>query len=283
MEREHGSLVRGMRAARRERLQAQAQALRGGGKAMAGSAFVSLDGGVGELPRMLVDRLGDDGVSLRTGVGVEAVVRDGARFVLRLAAGSTLEADAVLLAVPGYAAAPVVRALDAEVAAALARIGYGSTATVFLGYRREEIRHPLAGVGFVVPRASRRPVLAGTWVSSKWAHRAPEGHVLLRLFLGGTWGEDLLSGSDDDLVQAARGELRTLMGIDAEPRLTRVFRFAQSSAQMRVGHVAAMRTMHARLAEIAPGLRVAGGGYDGVGIPDCIRQGEDAGKALTAS
>ena len=72
------------------------------------------------------------------------------------------------------------------------------------------------------------------------------------------------------------------MGIDAEPRLARVFRFARSSAQMRVGHLAAMRSIHARLAEVAPGLLVAGGGYDGVGIPDCIRQGEDAGKALAA-
>jgi protoporphyrinogen/coproporphyrinogen III oxidase len=282
MEREHGSLVRGMRAAQRERLRAQAQAVNGGGKAMVGSAFVSLDGGVGELPRVLAERLGADGVSLRAGVGVEAIVRDGARFVARLAAGSTLEADAVLLAVPGYAAAPLVEALDAEVAASLARIGYGSTATVFLGYRRDEIQHPLAGVGFVVPRAARRPALAGTWVSSKWAQRAPEGHVLLRLFLGGAWGESLLSGSDDDLVRAARGELRALMGIDAEPRLARVFRFARSSAQMRVGHLAAMRSIHARLAEVAPGLLVAGGGYDGVGIPDCIRQGEDAGKALAA-
>jgi oxygen-dependent protoporphyrinogen oxidase len=280
MEREHGSLVRGMRAAQRERLRAQAQAANGGGQAMAGSAFVSLDGGVGELPRVLAEHLGADGVSLRAGVCVDAVVRDGARFIVRLAAGSTLVADAVLLAVPGCAAAPLVEALDAEVAASLARIAYGSTATVFLGYRRDEIQHPLAGVGFVVPRAARRPALAGTWVSSKWAHRAPEGHVLLRLFLGGAWGESLLSGSDDDLVRAARGELRALMGIDAEPRLAKVFRFAQSSAQMRVGHLVAMRSIHARLAEVAPGLLVAGGGYDGVGIPDCIRQGEDAGKVL---
>jgi oxygen-dependent protoporphyrinogen oxidase len=280
MERQHGSLVRGMLAAKRERLAAQARAGQGGGKGMTGSAFVSLDGGVGELPRALAESLGADGVSLRTGVAVDSLARGPGGFLVRLAEGSTVEADAVLLAVPGHAAGKLVEALDAEVAASLARIAYGSTATVFLGYRRDEVGHPLAGVGFVVPRAAKRPSLAGTWVSSKWDHRAPEGHVLLRMFLGGAWGGELLSGSDDDLVEVARGELRALMGIDAEPRLTKVFRFAQSSAQMRVGHLAAMRAIHGRLAEVAPGLRVAGGGYDGVGISDCIRQGDEAGGAL---
>lgn len=282
MERQYGSLVRGMRAGGRERMKAQAQAGEAGGKGMAGSAFVSLQGGVGELPRTLVERLEADGVSLRSGVAVEAIARSGAGFAVRLATESTLDADAVLLAVPGYAAARLVEPLDAQLAGALSKIVYGSTATVFLGYRRDEVGHPLAGVGFVVPRAAERPALAGTWVSSKWDYRAPEGHVLLRLFLGGAWGEGLLSGSDDDLVRLARGELRALMRIEAEPRLAKVFRFERSSAQMRVGHLAAMRAIHARLVEVAPGLSVAGGGYDGVGIPDCIRQGEDAGKALLA-
>ena len=157
---------------------------------------------------------------------------------------------------------------------------FGSTATVFLGYRSADVRHPLDGVGFVVPRAAGRPILASTWVSSKWAGRAPEGHVLLRGFFGGAWGEDVLSQDDDGLVRIARTELRTLMGLDAEPVLKRVFRFEKASAQMRVGHLATMRTLRERLEAVAPGLRIAGGGYDGVGIPDSIRQGEEAGRAL---
>jgi protoporphyrinogen/coproporphyrinogen III oxidase len=152
---------------------------------------------------------------------------------------------------------------------------------VFLGYRRGHVAHPLDGVGFVVPRAAGRPILAGTWVSSKWDGRAPDGSVLLRVFVGGPLGEDLVARDDDEsLVRVARGELRALMGIDAEPTLSRVFRFERASAQMRVGHLARMRCIHARLASAAPGVRVAGGGYDGVGIPDCIRQGQDAGRAM---
>jgi oxygen-dependent protoporphyrinogen oxidase len=118
--------------------------------------------------------------------------------------------------------------------------------------------------------------MACTWISSKWEGRAPEGHVLLRVFLAGS------SQADAALVSTARAELRTLMGLEAEPCMTRVFRFEHSSAQMRVGHLVTLRTIRTRLKTAAAGLRVAGGGYDGVGIPDCIRQGEEAGRAMVS-
>jgi oxygen-dependent protoporphyrinogen oxidase len=153
---------------------------------------------------------------------------------------------------------------------------------VFLGYRRSEVAHPLDASGFLVPRAAERPILAGTWVSSKWSGRAPEGHVLLRVFVGGPLAAAILAQDDAELVRVARGELRTLMGLTAEPVLSRVFRFERGSAQMRVGHATAMRAIRERLATLGHGLAIAGGGYDGIGIPDCIRQGQDAAAALVA-
>lgn len=277
MEHEHGSLVRGMRAAARERARAQAAA---GGKGAAGSAFVSLEGGVGALVDALVARLRAEGATLRDRTVVDGLARRGDRWTVRLATGETMEADAVVLGVPGYAAARLVEPLAADVARSLSGIAYGTTATVFLGYRRSEVAHPLDGVGFVVPRAARRPILASTWVSSKWDGRVPDGHVLVRAFFGGPSGGDALRSSDEGLVALARAELEALMGIAAEPRMARVYRFERASAQMRVGHLATMRVIHERLARVAPGLRVAGGGYDGVGIPDCIRQGQEAVGAL---
>ena len=134
--------------------------------------------------------------------------------------------------------------------------------------------------GIYLARLSCATSRTGWRSSSKWRGRAPEGHVLLRAFFGGAAGEEILGSADDELVRVARSEIRALMGIDAEPRLTRVFRFARASAQMRVGHLPRMREVRERLASRAPGLLVAGGGYDGFGIPDCIRQGEDAARAL---
>ncbi len=260
MEQEHGSLVRGMLAARRAR----------GGA----SPFLSLEGGTHALVDALVDRLREDGVSLRTGMPVEGLTRADGAWSARLEGGERLEADAVLLAAPAHAAAKLVGDVDAELSRALGSIAFGSSTTVFLGYRRSDVANPLDGVGFVVPRAAGRAIMACTWISSKWEGRAPEGHVLLRVFVAG------VDRDDASLVTTARAELATLMGIDAEPTMARVFRFDHSSAQMRVGHLVTLRTIRHRLRDAAPGLLVAGGGYDGVGIPDCIRQGEEAGRAL---
>jgi oxygen-dependent protoporphyrinogen oxidase len=273
MEQTRGSLVLGMLAARRERARRE----------QGGSAFVSLRGGVGELVSALVEALRSRGVLLRPDSPVTALTRveGGAGWTLDGAGGERISADAVLLAIPAGAAARVLPpAADGDLRAGLASIVYGSTASVFLGFARKDVAHPLDGVGFVVPRAMGRPILAGTWVSSKWSDRAPEGSVLLRVFVGGPRGEELAAGGDDTLERVARSELLSLMGLDAEPTLVRVFRFPRASAQMRVGHLARMRSVHQRLALAAPGVRIAGGGYDGVGIPDCIRQGQEAGRAL---
>jgi oxygen-dependent protoporphyrinogen oxidase len=268
MEHQHGSLVRAMRAA-------------GRGRAGGGSAFTSLEGGTEDLVRALVERLQADGVTMHRGAGALSIARRGeARYTVHFGADRVLECETVLLAVPAHAAASLVAPLDEVAARVLASISYASTATVFFGYRQEDVAHPLDGVGFVVPRAAGRPILAGTWVSSKWRGRAPEGHVLLRAFFGGAAGEEILRAGDDELVRVARSELGALMGIDAEPRLTKVYRFERASAQMCVGHLSRMRDVRERLATRAPGLLMAGSGYDGFGIPDCIRQGEEAAKAL---
>ncbi|MDP9034646.1 MAG: protoporphyrinogen oxidase, partial [Myxococcota bacterium] len=221
------------------------------------------------------------GASLRADVAATSVLRgSGGAWTVELATGEHVDADTVLLAVPAHAAARLARTVDEELARSLASLRSGSTAAVFLGYRRADVAHPLDGVGFVVPRALGRPILAGTWVSSKWRARAPQDDVLLRAFLGGQDGEALLGRSDDELAQVARDELRALMGLEGQPLLSRVFRFAGASAQMQVGHLAAMRALHERVRRVAPGLRVAGGGYEGIGIPDCVRQGTAAGRAM---
>jgi oxygen-dependent protoporphyrinogen oxidase len=271
MEREHGSLVMGMRAAKRARKRDP--------KANGGSAFLSLQGGVATLVEALVDRLERGGVALRTGCAAQAVSKTSDAWRIAVPEGS-LDADSVLLAVPGPIAAHLLSGVDRTVSDALAAMQYTSTATVFLAYRRTDLSAPLDGVGFVVPRSLGRPILAGTWVSSKWAGRAPEGHVLLRVFLGGSAGEDVLARDDSGLSDLARSELKLLMGLDAPPLWSRVFRFDRASAQMRVGHLVRMRRLRERMAAVAPGVRVAGGGYGVVGIPDCINEGREAGRAM---
>jgi protoporphyrinogen/coproporphyrinogen III oxidase len=125
----------------------------------------------------------------------------------------------------------------------------------------------------------RRALLAGTWVSSKWPGRAPEGHVLLRGFLGGGRDPHRLEHSDSELIESARSELSELLDITGEPLVARLFRWTRQSPQFEVGHLQRLASIEQRIAGI-PGLFVTGSGFRAIGIPDCIADGrETAGRA----
>ena len=173
----------------------------------------------------------------------------------------------------------MLRYVDPGLAHLLEEIPYASSGTVSLAYRRSDVRHPLDGFGFVVPHAERRPIIACTFSSVKYAGRAPEGHVLLRVFLGGALNEAVLEGDDAALVQTARDEIGPLLGITAEPRFARVARHARAMPQYHVGHSARAQAIEHAVAR-HPGLRLAGGAYRGVGISDCVRSGEEAAETL---
>jgi oxygen-dependent protoporphyrinogen oxidase len=160
----------------------------------------------------------------------------------------------------------------------LAAIPHVSTATVFFAFDRDAVEHDLDGVGFIVPRGEGQ-IIAATWVSSKWDERAPEGQVLMRAFVGGSRGDvDVERTSDATVVRIAVSELRRLMGPLGEPKFSRVFKYVRTNSQPIVGHAARLERI-ARQLEHLPGLFVANGAYEGVGIPDCIKQGRAAAAA----
>ena len=163
----------------------------------------------------------------------------------------------------------------ASAAADLSSIEYVSTATASLAFRRDRVAHDLTGFGFVVPRAENRPVMATTWSSSKFPGRAPEGHVLLRSFLGRAGIEAAAQLDDAEMTKVVRAELREVMGITAEPEFAQVFRWPRGMPQYRVGHVELVDRIEAGVAR-APGIELAGGAYHGIGIGDCLREGAAA-------
>jgi len=131
------------------------------------------------------------------------------------------------------------------------------------------------GLGLVAPAAARRPLIACTYASRKFPGRAPEGHELLRAFVGGALRADILARDDAALVDAVRGELLALAGITAAPELTRVHRHRLAMPQYAVGHLERVAAIEARAAAL-PGFALAGAAYRGVGVPDCVRSGEAA-------
>ncbi len=272
LEVKYGSLTRGMLASRRNG--AKSAPSGNGHKPL--SVFMSLRGGTGELVDALLARLTGE---LRLNTRIERLARDTeGGYTLVTAAGETLRADAVILAVPAFAAEALTRDLAPDVANALTSIRYVSTGTVSLAFRVADIRRPLAGFGLVVPTSERRPINAVTWSSLKFDGRAPEGCALLRIFFGGSRSPQSMELDDDALLATVRDQLREFMGIEAPPLFHRIYRWQRSNAQYDVGHLERIAALEAAL---PAGLYVTGSPYRGVGLPDCIRQSQEtAGKVI---
>ena len=152
--------------------------------------------------------------------------------------------------------------------------------TVSLAFRRESVQHPLNGSGFVVPRVEKTGIMAGSWLSSKWPNRAPEGFVLLRAFLGGARDPEAIIRPDPDIVSTAMNALRPLLGLSGEPLFTRIYRWERANAQHEVGHLDRMAAIDHLLAS-RPGLFITGSGFRGVGIPDCIADGRATARQVS--
>lgn len=262
LELEHGSLLRGLAE------EAPAQGT-------AHPPFLTLHGGMDVLPAALARSL--ERTETLTGTRARALRRAGEAYEVVLEGGAALEADAVVLAVPAFAVAELVADLDAELAAEHAAIPYSSSAVVTLAFGPED-QPALDGYGYVVPRAEGSDVLACTWTSNKWEGRAPEGYVLVRVYLGRFGERDVTGLGDDALLAAALEELR-LVGVVSEPRLLRIHRWPRGMPQYVLGHVERVARIE-RALERHPGLALAGAAYRGVGIPDCIRSGEDAAQVV---
>jgi oxygen-dependent protoporphyrinogen oxidase len=201
--------------------------------------------------------------------------------VIHVDGGQPVRARAVILAIPAFAAAELIRPIDADIAAACGAIRYLSTSTVVFAFPRDAVHHDLHGTGFVVPRAEGLSITAGAWISSKWPQRAPEGVALLRAFLGGARDPDVLQKSDAQLIQAALSDLSRILDIRGEPTMTRVYRWNRSSPQQEVGHAELMQRIDAGLSR-HPGLFVSAAGFRGVGIPDCIADARSTASAAAA-
>ncbi len=240
-----------------------------------GTLFRTLKGGLGTLTAKL-----SEGLTVRQGE-VEAIERTASGFRIRVR-GDWADASSVILACPAWAAAGLLSSLDERLGELLREIPYTSSVTVAMCYDAGTFDGRRAGHGFLVPRVERRRMAACTFVDAKFDFRAPADRVLLRCFFGGAGDDQVLNESDETLTGMAREELRPILGLTAAPLFTSISRWPRSMAQYTVGHSARLKEIQARVAAI-PGLYLAGNGYTGIGIPDCIRMGRAAAAGLVSN
>jgi oxygen-dependent protoporphyrinogen oxidase len=281
LEQQYGSVIKGMR-------EAQAKTKKGMPRKSPGassSLFMTLRNGLGELIETLTQRLIDRGVQLMTGSGcreIQASPQNRGSFLVTLDNDAILTADAVVLATPAFQTAPMIRQLEPEVANLLEQIPYTSTATISLAYPTEAVEGHIQGFGFVVPRKEQRPLLAGTWTSLKWPYRSQKGETLIRGYVGGRGREHILENDDTKLVESVCQELQTIVGITASPNYTEVHRWDRGMPQYTVGHQARVAKIQ-ELLRPRPTLQISGAGLSGIGIPDCIREGNRVAGNLVKS
>ena len=253
--------------------------------------FLTLASGMETLPRRLADQLAARGVQFITACATEVRQRPDHGWDVSLrsagvdaAAGATslpatIEADAVIVAVPSTKAAELLRPCDPTLATALAAIEYAGSAIVSLGFAREDVAHPLDAAGVVVPRREGRRILAVSFSSQKFPGRAPEGSVLMRTFVGGALDPETAALDDGRLLPLVLAELRDVLGVRGAPRLVQIDRWRGAMPQYTVGHADRVATIQ-RLISTHPGLALAGAAYEGVGIPQVIASGQAAAASL---
>jgi protoporphyrinogen/coproporphyrinogen III oxidase len=270
MEREFGNLTRGVK-------EKMTKAKRKGTGARYGM-FVAPHEGMSSLIDAIARRLPDNCVQLHS--PIKQIVRCEDQWQLTIDGDSEpRKFDALILATRATNAATLLRDVDEKLADELGSISYASAAVPVFGYRRDQIAHALDGFGLVVPFVEKRRILSASFTSIKFAGRAPDGSVLIRVFIGGACQEELVSLSDEELFEIAERELAELLGIQGEPHLRELVRWNKAMPQYHLGHLDRVARIEARAASL-PSFALAGNAYRGVGIPFCVHSGELAAERV---
>ena len=240
------------------------------------SLFMTLQDGLGEMVDAVIKKSPD--IQFKSGTKVVELGKNKERWHVKLDDGSENEVDAVIVATPGSVTAKLLKNIAPDSAELLNNIHYVSTATVTLGYKKEGFSHSLNGFGFVVPKIEGCSILACTWTSSKFPHRAPKGHVMIRCYVGGALQEEIAEKDAETLEALVRNDLQQIMGITETPVFCKVFKNNKSNVQYHVNHSQKIDSIMEDLKNY-PGLFLAGSAYRGIGIPDCIQNGNLAAES----
>lgn len=269
LEQEHGSLIRGAFARRNT----------SGGPQ--GRMF-SFPEGLEELPRTLAASLGD---AVRLQTEIRTIRQHGSHWEIEFVSGGVVHRELfsdVICALPADALArlhfegvPQPARLEG-----LKQIEHPPVASVFLGYERSQVAHPLDGFGVLVPEVENGRILGALFSSSLFPGRAPEGHVALTSFVGGTRQPELAALPEDELVQSVRDELGRLLGAHGQPAFVHVHRWPRAIPQYTLGYRRHKETL-AEFEASAPGLFIGGNCRDGISLANCIAAGQRLATAVS--
>ncbi|WP_100371953.1 protoporphyrinogen oxidase [Bacillus sp. FJAT-45037] len=273
LEAKHGSLIKGLQATRGKQTTNKQET--GKKKGM----FLTFKRGLQSFSDAIESKLDAD--SIHTGVTIQAINKISDRYELTFADGQTKTYDQVIITTPPHITAKILGAYDFF--RYFDEMEASTVATVALAFKKEAVHNPYEGTGFVVSKKSSYDITACTWTHKKWRHSTPDGHVLLRSYVGRANDSAIVHKSDEEIVSAVMRDLKTIMDINGDPMFYEVTRWKESMPQYHVGHTFKIAKVREDVARHLPGLHLAGAGLDGVGLPDCIDQGERAAERVIQS
>jgi oxygen-dependent protoporphyrinogen oxidase len=274
MEREHGSLMKGMGTMMKKRRRERA--------AIPGAPdgrLLSFDKGMQVLTDALASGLGERVV---TGAAVQRLSRAGDGYRLELANGTERAADLVAVCVPSFRAAGILGEVAPAAARAADSIPYAGITVVGLAYPAERVARDVDGFGFLAPRGQGLRMLGCIWTAGVFPDHVPPGTVLLRAMVGGARDPEAAELDEAGAIDLARRELEPVLGLSGDPVDTAAVRWPRGIPQYTVGHHDRVAAVEAGLAE-APGLFVGGNAYRGVGVNDCVREATRLAERITGA
>jgi oxygen-dependent protoporphyrinogen oxidase len=279
LEREYGGLLKAMVKLGREK-----RAERKAGKQVASAAgpggiLTSFSAGIQELTDALSAALTH---GVRTGCGVTRIEAKSGGFLLHLEDSAVVEAEYVVSAAPAHALAGMLREQQPAAATLLEQIPYAPMNVVCFGYQRDKIKRDLAGFGYLNAKGENCRTLGTLWDSSIFPNRAPEGQVLLRSMFGGATNPRSIELSEEEVKRQTMADLRSIMGIDAEPDLVEIFRHKRAIPQYVPGHAQRLAALEQQLQQL-PGLYITGNAFSGVGINDCVNAANQVARKVISA
>jgi oxygen-dependent protoporphyrinogen oxidase len=271
MEAKHGSLGRAMLSARKK--------MRAAAKGQPPPLFTSLKEGMQQMVDALLARVNPN--TLRPSTPVQSLIPQEGGWTVSAGYQSD-HFHGLIIATPAPAASTLLQMADANLSRELGEIRYSSSVTITLGYDKKVRSSLPPGFGFLVPRSEGRRMLAATFVHNKFPHRAPENRAIVRCFLGGARDEQVLQSSEDEILRIVRDELKQIIALEAEPLFARVYKWKGAMAQYAVGHLDRLQRIET-LRQKLPALALAGNGFTGIGVPDCVRSGNEAALKVLAA
>lgn len=272
LEKTYGSLIRGMRQSAKESVKQEAASGARYG------LFVTPRSGMQDLLTTLLAAIQTD-VEIRFGAKAKSVDTTPTGLSVQFSSGEPLAADGVVLALPSFQSAELLRRFDATLAAGLDEIEYASSAIVVSGHKLSDISHPLNAFGLVIPHCEGRRILAVSFLNRKFPGRAPGDRAILRTFVGGAMQPEEFDRTDDEIAETVLSELHDILGVHGEPDFVRIARYPRGMPQYTVGHLERVSRIQS-LASQYDRIALAGNAFTGVGIPDCVQSGELAANSI---